>query len=278
MIGEQLTLETSPDSAKFCQDSAKIAESIESSYDKAHYAISPMSFTAFSELGQWAADWPLADWSLSAGLVLLWLGLVGTTSELARRQGYGAELTRKIVHIGAGHVILLAWWRQIPAWMGMTAAVAAAAVALISYRLPILPGVNSVGRRSLGTFFYAISIGVVVACFWPQQPYYGVIGILIMSWGDGLAALVGQRWGQHTFTVLGQQKSWEGSLTMLAVSFVIAMAVFLSVQGLTWQTCLLASVTAVAATALETISLFGIDNLTVPLGAAAVALCLNTLL
>ncbi|MEO1590429.1 MAG: diacylglycerol/polyprenol kinase family protein [Cyanobacteria bacterium J06632_22] len=236
-----------------------------------------MTFSTFSDLDSLTTDWPLLDWSLSVGLVVLWLGLVGSASEIARRQGYGAELTRKIVHIGAGQVILLAWWRQIPAWMGITAAVAAAIVALVSYRLPILPGVNSVGRRSLGTFFYAISMGSIVAWFWPQQPYYGVIGILIMSWGDGLAALVGQRWGQHPYQVLGQQKSWEGSATMLGVSFAIALLILLSVQGATWQTWAVAAATAVTATALETLSQFGIDNLTVPLGAAAVALYLNTL-
>jgi len=238
-----------------------------------------MGLTAFSSWGSLAgaANWPINDWGLSAGLVILWLGLIGGASELARRGGYGPELTRKIVHIGAGQVILLAWWRQIPAWMGMTAAVVAAIVALISYRLPILPGVNGIGRRSLGTFFYAISIGVVVAWFWPQQPYYGVIGILIMSWGDGLAALVGQRWGRHPYQVLGQQKSWEGSLAMLGVSFAIALFVLLSIQGSTWQTWIVAIVTALVATALETISQFGIDNLTVPLGAAAVALYLNQL-
>ncbi|MEL6139388.1 MAG: hypothetical protein AAFR42_18525, partial [Cyanobacteria bacterium J06628_6] len=66
------------------------------------------------------------DWGLQASLVLLWLGIVGGLSELARRRGYGAELTRKIVHIGAGQVILLAWWLQVPSWMGVTAAAVAA--------------------------------------------------------------------------------------------------------------------------------------------------------
>ncbi len=220
-------------------------------------------------------SWDLRGLSLSAALVILWLGLIGGASELARRQGYGAELTRKIVHIGAGQVILLAWWRQVPGWLGIGAAAIAATVALVSYWLPILPGVNSVGRQSWGTFFYAISIGLVVAWFWPQQPYYGVIGILIMSWGDGLAALVGQRWGQHPYQILGQQKSWEGSLTMMGVSFVVALAVLMAVQGAIWQTWVVAIAVAITATVLETLSQFGIDNLTVPLGASALALYLN---
>ncbi|MEO0540125.1 MAG: diacylglycerol/polyprenol kinase family protein, partial [Cyanobacteria bacterium P01_A01_bin.105] len=198
---------------------------------------------------QISVQWIPADWVpprvldqltvgtlASAFVVLLWLGLVGGLSELARRQGYGAEFTRKIVHIGAGQVILLAWWLPVPPWMGIVAAVVAALVALLSYQLPILPGINSVGRRSLGTFFYATSIGVVMAWFWPQFPYYGVIGILIMSWGDGLAALIGQRWGRHPYQVLGQTKSWVGSLTMLIASFTVVALVLCSVQGAIWQT------------------------------------------
>ncbi|NEP17334.1 MAG: phosphatidate cytidylyltransferase [Leptolyngbya sp. SIO4C1] len=211
------------------------------------------------------------------GIVAVWLGTVGGLSEAARRLGYEAELTRKIVHIGAGHVILLAWWLAIPAWMGIAASVFFAGVALLSYQLPILPGINSVGRKSLGTFFYAVSIGLVMGWFWPlQQPYYGVIGILVMCWGDGLAALVGQRWGRHPYQLLGEKKSWEGSLAMLLTSAVVILAVLASIQGLSWQTGGVALTAAIAATGLEAFSKLGVDNLSVPVGTAAIAFSLNT--
>ncbi|MEM1250840.1 MAG: diacylglycerol/polyprenol kinase family protein [Cyanobacteria bacterium P01_H01_bin.21] len=220
----------------------------------------------------------LAIYSWQTGAVLAWLLLVGSVSEGARRLGFAPEITRKIVHIGAGHVILLAWWLMLPAWMGVCASIVFAGIALVSYRLPILPGINSVGRRSWGTFFYAVSIGVLMGWCWPRgYPYFGVIGILIMCWGDGLAALVGQRWGQHGYEVLGEKKSWEGSLTMAIASTLVVLAVLGGLQGLTWSLVIVAVGVAIASTGLEAISKYGIDNLTVPIGAAIAALTLTNL-
>ena len=207
------------------------------------------------------------------GLVAAWLGLVGGIAEgLRQTTGVDTEITRKIVHIGAGHVILLAWWLQTPTWMGLSAAVISSGVALFSYRYPILPGINGIGRHSLGTFFYAVSIGVLTAIFWPiWQPQYAAIGILIMTWGDGLAALVGQNFGQHPYTLFGNKKSWEGSLTMALASFSVVLLVLGWTAGLSGQVIGLAAGVAIAATLLETLSFYGIDNLTVPLGSALLA-------
>ena len=97
-------------------------------------------------------QWPLPV--VQVLLVGIWLGVVGVISEgLYLTKSASVEITRKIVHIGAGNVILLAWWLQTPAWMGIAASLLFSLVALLSYWLPILPGINSVGRTSLGTFF-----------------------------------------------------------------------------------------------------------------------------
>ncbi|MEB3217475.1 MAG: SEC59/DGK1/VTE5 family protein [Nostocales cyanobacterium 94392] len=207
----------------------------------------------------------------------VWVSLIllsaGGVSRLAKSN---SEIVRKIVHIGTGNVILLAWWFDIPASIGITASILASMLTLLSYRFPILPGINSVGRKSLGTFFYSVSIGILIAWFWYlKQPFYAALGILIMAWGDGLAALIGQRFGKHKYNVLGGQKSLEGSLTMTLVSFIICSLILLSVQGNTWQTWLVSVVVAVVATGLEAISILGVDNLTVPLGSAALAFALN---
>ncbi len=203
----------------------------------------------------------------------LWLVAVGVVTEAVRRRTTAsAEITRKIVHIGAGNAIVLAWWLHTPTWMGVAASMVFSAVALLSYRLPILPGINSVGRPSLGTFFYAVSIGVLTALFWPMQhPEFAVIGVLTMTWGDGLAALVGQAHGHHPYQVLGSGKSWEGSLTMLLVSFVACGVVLGVAFGWGLSSVAIAAIVALTATGLETISILGLDNLTVPLGSGLLA-------
>ena len=212
--------------------------------------------------------------------VPVYVGTIVLTAELLHRYtDTKPEYVRKVVHIGTGNVILLAWLLQLPAWVGITSSILAGIVTLISYRLPILPGVNSVGRKSLGTFFYAVSIGVMTAVFWNLQlPHYGVIGILIMAWGDGLAAIIGQKFGNHPYTIFGNIKSWEGTFAMLLVSYAIVSIVLFSVQGNIWQTWLVGIPVAIAATAVESIAQWGLDNLTVPLSSAGLASAINQFL
>lgn len=210
-------------------------------------------------------------------VVAVWVGSVLLLAEsLNRFASLEPEITRKIVHIGTGQVILLAWWLQVPAWVGIGAGILASAIALLSYRFPILPGINSVGRKSFGTFFYAVSIGVLVAWFWPlQQPQYAALGILVMAWGDGLAALIGRRFGRHCYELWGDRKSWEGSLAMALATYAVCCSILLAVQGPIWPTWAVPIAVALFATALEAFSKFGIDNLTVPLGSAALGFFLN---
>ncbi|MBD2495076.1 diacylglycerol/polyprenol kinase family protein [Nostoc sp. FACHB-280] len=217
---------------------------------------------------------------LQITIVAVWVLLILLVSWLVSRFATDdSEIIRKIVHIGTGNVILLAWWLDIPASVGVTASIVASIVTLLSYRLPILPGINSVGRQSLGTFFYAVSFGILVGCFWYlQQPQYAAIGIMVMTWGDGLAALVGQRFGKHQYKVFGSGKSWEGSLTMTLASYIVSSLILLGVQGNIWQIWVISLAVAIAATGLEAISFLGVDNLTVPLGSAGLAFVLMQLL
>ncbi len=225
---------------------------------------------------------PFLSWFVSAPLWLhivavgAWLGVIGLLAEgLYRHTSAGSEIARKVLHIGAGNVILFAWWLQIPAWVGITASVVFSAIAFLSYRLPLLPGINGIGRKSLGTFFYAVSIGILVGWFWPLQQYHhAVLGVLVMTWGDGLAALVGQRFGEHPYKVWDMHKSWEGSFAMFLVSGLVSSLILLSVYGNSWQVWAISLTVAVLATGLEAFSKYGIDNLTVPLGSAALSFVL----
>ncbi|BAU64846.1 putative phosphatidate cytidylyltransferase [Stanieria sp. NIES-3757] len=202
-------------------------------------------------------------------IIFLYLGILVTVAEgLNRFINDDPELTRKVVHIGSGNVILLAWWLNLSRWVIIGAAIIAAIIAIISYVTPILPSINSVGRKSLGTLFYAVSIGILAAVFWQDHPQYTAVGILVMAWGDGMAAIIGQRYGKHTYQLLGITKSWEGSLTMVGFSYLVTSIILLFVQGNCWQTWLISLLVAVGAASLETLSKWGIDNLTVPLSSA----------
>lgn len=214
-------------------------------------------------------------------LIAIFLGILVIIAETLNRWGkIDAELARKIVHIGSGNVILIAWWLDIPTTLIIQASLGASLVAIASYFLPILPSINGVGRKSFGTLFYAMSIGILTAWFWIylKQPVYTVIGILVMSWGDGMAGIIGKRFGKHPYQIFGNQKSWEGSLTMLLVSLiVISLILGFNSENLT-QNLITSVIVAIAATLLESFSKLGIDNLTVPLGSASLCFYLQQIL
>ncbi|EFA73315.1 phosphatidate cytidylyltransferase [Cylindrospermopsis raciborskii CENA303] len=211
--------------------------------------------------------------AIAAGWVFLIILIAWLVSRFTPAQ---PEIIRKIVHIGTGNVILLAWWFHIPAYVGISAAILAGLISIMSYFVPILPGINSVGRHSLGTFFYAVSIGILVGYFWYlHKPEYAALGILIMAWGDGLAALIGQRFGKHKYYLFGVNKSWEGSLTMTVVSYLVSVIILLAARGSSWQIWLVSALVSILAALLESVSFWGIDNLTVPIGSAILAYSLT---
>ena len=208
----------------------------------------------------------LVDLAIPLGAVFAYLAILVVIAEvLSRLITDDPELTRKMVHIGSGNVILLAWWLNISRTVIVSAAIIAAVIAVTSYIIPILPSIESVGRKSFGTLFYAISMGILAGYFWLNTPQYAVIGILVMAWGDGMAAIIGQRFGQHKYQLGGISKSWEGSSAMAIAALIVTGSILLIIEGNRWQTWTIAIVVALVATILEAFSKLGVDNLTVPL-------------
>ena len=209
----------------------------------------------------------------------LWLGAVFGLAEFLRYRQFDGELVRKVIHIGVGNVIILAWILDIPRGIAIAISVLFSLVALMSYHVKILQSLNGVDRDSYGTFFYALSIATLFYLFWlPRLHIYAVIGVLVMTWGDALAALIGRRWGRHQYIVAGITKSWEGSLTMwvassMAIAFVLlANNVWGAEASLRGGAIALGAISIAAlSTLLEMVSWKGLDNITVPLASASLS-------
>ena len=221
------------------------------------------------------------SWLPSILSVGFWLTIVLITAEwFSRQPKFDREIPRKIVHIGTGNVILLAWWLHTPLSLGVSASIIFCIVTLLSYRFPILSSVSGVGRQSWGTFFYALSIGLLIIYFWGRSlPQFAAMGILVMTWGDGLAAVIGKKFGTHKYKIWGMEKSWEGSSTMLFVSTCICGSILIPIYHSSisiGMLILLALISGAIATGLEAFSKYGLDNLTVPLGTAG--LCYSLVL
>lgn len=225
---------------------------------------------------------PISTLIIQISAVAIWLGMVFFASQVLHRFKQDPELVRKVVHIGTGHVLLIAWWLHIPLWLCLTAGILFSAIALFSHYTSILPMLNNVGRKTYGIFYYALSITILVAFLWDSHPQYAVIGVMVMSWGDGMAALIGKRFGKHTFIYMGNQRSLEGSFAMFATSLLVMLCIFGFTHGICLNDLLndlkvTIPVAAIAAM-LEAFSPGGTDNLSVPLSSAFLSYALQSTL
>jgi phytol kinase len=140
----------------------------------------------------------------------------------------------------------------------------------ISYRQEIFKSVETGEKGNLGTVYFPISFAIILCLFW-DSPHLLVASLMPMTWGDALAAILGRRYGQRKYTLLGSTRSVEGSLAMFLFSWLSTFLALLLLPPLAWQTSLLYSLALAAfATLVEALSPWHLDNLTVPLLSAAV--------
>jgi len=201
------------------------------------------------------------------GAIGLWLALLAVLA-LAIRERWNAhgEWSRKLVHIGGGAVVPLAWLFGIHRWLAIPAAATITLLAWFNHRRRLLPAIEDVGRASYGTVAYGASITLLLLLFWPQRPDAVCAGVLVMALGDGLAGLLGPRLASPSWRVLGERRSLAGTATMALTSLAVLLAVAaLAPSGPGWPALLCL---ALIATALEQFAFQGIDNLTVPLAVA----------
>ena len=207
---------------------------------------------------------------IGIAVVLLWLAVVvGIALAIRHRFPDQREWSRKVVHIGTGPVVLLAWALGVARGVALPAAIAVTLATALNHRFRLLPAVEDVGRHSYGTIAYGASIAILLALFWPAQPLAVAAGVLVMAIGDGLAGLIGPQLHSPRWRVLGQGKSLAGTLAMAGGALVVLLLLKAMAHGQGLASPALANLIwmALVATALEQLSGFGVDNLSVPLSA-----------
>lgn len=189
---------------------------------------------------------------------------------LGRKKVVGPELKRKSFHVISGSFI--AFWPWLMSWrviellaLGMLIGVVA------NYQLGAFNFRKGLGRKTYGDAFLAVAI--VAAAYFAGSKIFFALAILNVSLADGLAALIGKRYGKNwRYQVFGQAKTVIGTMTFWLVSLIVAAVALLfakhqiSFNDYVWMIILLPPIMA----ALENFSFLGIDNLTVPLTAIAI--------
>ena len=196
--------------------------------------------------------------------ILLWMAMVIAGAVLCRRlRPNQRELSRKIVHIGTGAVVPLAWFFEIPFVVALPVAAVITVVTTINHQWRFIPAVEDVDRNSYGTIAYGIAITTLLLLFWPTRADAVSAGVLVMALGDGLAGLIGRNVASPKWVLFGQTKSSVGTMTMAVVSGLVLIGL---ARWSGADLSLPATLGMVAmATGLEQLSWSGLDNLSVPL-------------
>ena len=203
---------------------------------------------------------------------------------------YGPNIARKVVHLLSGPAFIFA----LPMFtVAAGAKYFASIVALTNLIQLYLSGKNmgdptlakSVSRSGEssealgGPFIYVLIVQACVFFFWRTSPV-GVVALSTMAAGDGMADLVGRKWGRSNKCFFSDSKSMVGTLAFATFS---AMTSFGLIQWLMFTDCLtlpsslstmdiLIRIIGISVTSavIELIPV-GDDNITVPLTAGILA-------
>jgi phytol kinase len=172
----------------------------------------------------WVQD--IVATAITFAIALSWLKLVNF---LAQRGWLEQKLSRKIIHIGTGPLFVLCWnlfsdeaiARYLAALVPLAITLQFLAIGAQLIQDPA--SVQAMTREGKpaellrGPLYYGVAFIVCTVLFWRNSPI-GILALMLMCGGDGLADIVGRRLGKHKLP-FSPQKSWAGSTAMFLGSF-----------------------------------------------------------
>lgn len=178
------------------------------------------------------------------------------------------EISRKSIHIFVG--CFVAFWPYFLSWRQIELfGIAFFIVVFISKKVHVFKSIHSVQRPTYGELCFALAVTSVALLTHDKLIF--MTAILTMGLADGLAAVIGSYFGKTTsYSIFGRTKSLVGSLTFYIVTLVL-LAIY-NTHTTSPEHGAVYLLIALAATAIENISVLGLDNLFVPL---LITLCLR---
>jgi len=213
-------------------------------------------------------------------LSITWLRVNDT---IAHRGWVSSQVSRKIIHAGTGPIFVLCWllFRDdlISAFLAsivpllITAQFFLVGAGLIRDEAAVQAMSRSGDRREIlrGPLYYGIIFVLITIIYWKNTPI-GIAALMLMCGGDGLADIIGRRYGKAVIP-WNRTKTWAGSLGMFLGGFIFSAGIILIfISAGVFQisiplTLLILSIIALAGTLVESLPLPNIDNITVTLTA-----------
>lgn len=194
------------------------------------------------------------------------LTIIGVAELLRRRRGYDSGFTRKVIHIGVGMMIWLVPFLFTTPWPFVVACVMFMIINLIDWRYGLIGSMQSRHRSNLGTVYFPLAAAVVALIFWDTPPLM-VAALMPLTWGDGIAPVIGAAYGRRVYRVHTSTRTVEGSAGFFVAGFVftwLALWVMPGTPEISPVGAILPALVIMAVTTvIEAFSIWGLDNLTV---------------
>jgi phytol kinase len=209
-------------------------------------------------------------------LALAWLRI----NDFAAHRGWiGSRLSRKIIHMGTGPLFVLCWllfnpspsarYLAVLVPLSITAQFALVGLGVIRDQAAVQAMSRSGDRREIlkGPLFYGIVFVAVTILYWLETPI-GIVALMLVCGGDGLAEPIGRRFGKARLP-WNKNKSWVGSSGMFFGGWLFSLGVLAAyiaagVFPMPLSAYLPAvTIIALGATLVESLPLSDIDNLTI---------------
>ena len=213
---------------------------------------------------------------IAFGTALVWLRI---NNFAAQKHWISSQLSRKFIHIGTGPIFVLCWllFNNNPAARYMAALVPLTiTIQFILVGLGVIrdeAAVKSMSRTGdrreilRGPLYYGVIFVILTLIFWKNTPI-GIVALMMVCGGDGLADIIGRRFGKSKLPWNGS-KSWAGSLGMFIGGWslsiiIITIYIYADIFSGSLTNYLPAiSLIAIAATIIETLPLPDIDNISI---------------
>lgn len=226
---------------------------------------------------------PIVALIITFALSISWLRLLDF---FAHRGWIESRLSRKLIHIGTGPIYVLCWllfpdlwysrWLAAIVPFAITVQFALVGLGIIKDDASVKAMSRTGDRREIlrGPLFYGIIFVLLTLVYWKNSPT-GIIALMLMCGGDGLADILGRRVNSSRLP-WNKGKSVVGSLGMFIGGWLLAVLVigiYVSVGILPgpFEIYLLPiTVIALVGMVVESLPLKDIDNLTVTIAAVII--------
>ncbi len=208
--------------------------------------------------------------TLAIGAILA--ALLATMALLGSRRAaalLAPEVRRKLLHVAMGCVTLFlpfifddaahVWWLA-----GLAFGILLIIRSVDLVKASIGGAIHTVGRKSFGELCYPLGVATLFSLAGDDYLLY-LVPMLILTFGDSLAALVGIYHGRQRYPTLDGHKTIEGSSALFGVSLLCVLVPYGLGARLDPATLLLIAVNlALLVTLVEAVTWRGIDNFVLP--------------